>query len=678
MNNVIKVIALAITTMFLASCATDPQLSMPSIFSDNMVLQQNKDVAIWGKAKPGTEINVTGSWGSDATTTADDSGEWRVNLPTIEAGGPYTLSVSAAKTSLTINNVLLGEVWIGSGQSNMEMPLAGWPPNDLVKDADATIAASDIPEIRFFTVVRNTAAEPQDDLSGKWELSSPETAGQFSATAFFFARKLYQELGVPVGIIHSSWGGTPAESWISSDMLAIDADFKAITEQLKEFGPKEKLYTDWLKEHKSLPAASSDNTDPLVGLDLFDEYCASPETAVEQWPVMQLPLYFERSDIGEFDGVVWFRKKLEIPAEWEGQNLTINLGPIDDRDVCYFEGTRVGAHEEGGFHQAVRQYSIPAELVKAGEAVVAVRVLDNQGGGGIYGNPEQLSIHPENNPEASISLAGEWNYMVVGEFKGGQLYCFDPQTADWSERPELSMALSAYTPSALYNAMIAPLVPYSVQGAIWYQGETNVGRANQYMRLKSMLITDWRNKFENEDLAFYYVQLAPWNYSDPEGISSARLREAQRRMMDIPGTGMISTLDIGNVDNIHPAQKLEVGERLALWALAGKYQKELPFSGPLPDQTEIVGKQLRQTFTHATGGLVVNKEVPNQFEIAGADGVFYPAQWKLENDTLVLSSSAVAAPFYLRYAYHNGSQASLFNGVGLPAPSFSTEPEIQD
>ncbi|MCA1744381.1 MAG: hypothetical protein LC643_01445 [Bacteroidales bacterium] len=422
----------------------------------------------------------------------------------------------------------------------------------------------------------------------------------------------------------------------------------------------------------------TDNKDPLIGIDIFDQYCANPATPTAEWPLMTVPGNLEKSAIGEFDGAVWLRREIDIPAEWEGQNLVLNLGPIDDRDVTYFNGTRVGATEEDGFWQAKRQYTVPAELVTAGRATIAVRVIDTQGGGGFTGQAEDLNIAPENQSDAAINLAGEWPYMVVAELKGNRLYLLDPESNRFADRPTLSLTLSSHTPSALFNAMIAPLTPYTLKGAIWYQGETNVGRAHQYMRLKSMLVTDWRNQFDNPDLSFYYVQLAPWNYNEAEGNASAHLREAQRRMMDLPNTGMISTLDIGNVDNIHPANKTYVGERLALWALANNYDMELPFSGPIPTEKETQGNALHLSFKHTEEALIIKEEVPNQFEIAGADGIFHPAIAEIKGDALILTSAKVKAPVNARYAYKNGSVASLFNSAGLPAPSFSTEDEIAE
>lgn len=672
-----KIFFALLALLGLSSCNKDAGLQLPALFTDHMVLQQNAFAAIWGKAAPGTQVTVSSDWGAEVSGQAEADSSWRVDLPTPEAGGPYVLTITAGSSTLTINDVLLGEVWLASGQSNMEMPLEGWPPHDLIQDSEAAIAAASNPKIRMFTVEKATSATPLKDVTGTWEVANPESAGSFSAAAWFFAQKLQKELNVPIGIIHSSWGGSAAEAWLSSEMLQLEEAFQEDLAQIKELGPKEEEYKAWLQQFPTLSLAVKDGKDPLVGLDLYNSFGSSVETNHENWKEMRLPGFIEFSDLGAFDGIVWLRKEIEVPASWDGKDLIMELGAIDDRDLTYFNGSLVGAHEEGGFHQTRRSYTIDGNLVKAGINTIAIRLTDNQGGGGITIRPDQMVLRLTESEE-SLPLAGNWKYKAVGEIRGNTLYTFDPETDEFDNRPTLPMAMGNQTPTALFNGMLAPLAPYTLKGAIWYQGETNIGRANQYMRLKSMLVNEWRQIFENENLAFYYVQLAPWHYQNVEGRTSALIREAQRRMMDLPNTGMISTLDIGDLNTIHPARKKEVGERLALWALANNYQMDLPYSGPLPDQSEVKGSELHLTFTHADGGLVVDKDVPNQFEIAGTDGTFYPAQWKLEGDTLVLSSSAVKAPAYARYAYRNGSQASLFNAVGLPAPSFSTEPEIQD
>ncbi|MGQ1888822.1 sialate O-acetylesterase [Thermophagus sp. OGC60D27] len=678
-KSILKFLYFSIGILLLTQCqAPKSNLFLPAIFSDNMVLQQNADAIIWGKATPGTSIEVTTDWGSSASAIVGQDSTWQAKFPVPEAGGPHVLTIQTPDTMVTIQNVMLGEVWLASGQSNMEMPLAGWPPRDTILHSAQVIADSDNPQIRMFTVGKKTSLIPLSDVSGSWEISNPQNAGHFSATAYFFAVKLHKELGVPIGIIHSSWGGTPIESWISNETLSAHEDFKAIATKLKQIIPQEKAYNQWLNSLKQISVKTSDiNKEPYKNLDLFDGYCSDPETNTENWKSINLPDVIENSEVGEIDGVFWFRKTFEIPDDWAGKNLVISLGPIDDMDVTYLNGERIGGYETEGQWLVERIYSVPGEKIKSGKAVLAVRVMDIMGGGGINGKSELLTVYPQNKPQNAISLTGEWKYKVVAQLSGKKLYLFDPASDTFENRPERAITLNSHTPTSLYNGMIAPLKPFSLKGSIWYQGETNVGRAKQYLGLMELLINDWRNRFNNENMPFYYVQLAPWNYNDLTGISSASLREAQRRSLQIPNAGMAVTLDIGDLNTIHPANKIAVGERLALWALAKNYDKNLAYTGPLPSEVERTDNKVIITFEHTEGELIIHNNFPNQFEIAGKNGKFVPARVKINGNKIEVSAPGVSSPVNVRYAYRNGAEASLFNASGLPAPSFTTEEEFE-
>ncbi|MGM0377034.1 MAG: sialate O-acetylesterase [Bacteroidota bacterium] len=680
MQHLVQFIQKAILTASILSmigCQTEGGLELPAVFSDNMVLQQNTEVTIWGKAGPGTKVTVKGEWGASSSITADNDSTWKLNVPTTEAGGPYDLTISSPDTTIRLNNVMLGEVWLASGQSNMEMPLEGWPPNDTIQNSKTVIANTDYPDIRMFTVTRNMSPEPLNDVNGSWKVATPENAGDFSATAMFFAKKLNAELDVPTGIIHSSWGGTPIESWINNEKLAEEQDFRDITDKLKDLIPQVEEYNQWLDEQESVSIRETeDNPSPFKDLDVFDDHFSNPDTHTGEWKTMSLPGTFEESEVGEFDGVIWFRKTISLPEGWDDQELTLSLGPVDDMDVTYFNGKRIGGTEEPGMWQKERNYTIPADVTESGEVELAVKVIDHQGGGGIHGEKELMKIHPEKDESRAIDLSGEWQYKVAAEIRGDQMYLFDPESNVFESRPQKSMSLSAGTPTVLYNAMINPLTPFTLQGSIWYQGESNVGKPAQYNRLKHLLIENWREQFNNPEMPFYYVQLAPWHYNNPEGRSSAKLREAQRRALEIPNTGMAVTLDIGSLETIHPANKKDVGERLALWALANDYGKDLVYSGPIPAETETKDDQFIIRFDQTDGGLVLKDDVTGQFEIAGEDGNYHPAGAEIEESALRLSSSKVAKPVNVRYAYKNAAEASLFNEAGLPAPSFSTEDEL--
>ncbi len=684
MNKINKILAIvAISLAFMLAGCTEPSgsLELPTIFSDNMVLQQNENVNIWGKSAAKSTVKIETSWGQVVETQADNSGEWKTTIPTVGAGGPYNINIKSGNQEISIDNVMLGEVWLASGQSNMEMSLDGWPPTDLVENSERHIAESENSNIRMFTVVKATSITPKDDATGEWQMASPETTGGFSATAYFFAKKIYEELNIPVGIIHTSWGGTPIEAWISGEKLETDQDYSEIAEKLKEQRKQQAVYDKWLDSLDSKEVYTNHlNPHPFKGLDVFDSYFTNQNLDFSNWESIDLPNMIENSAIGEFDGVVWFKKEVVIPSSWDGKDLVLSLGEIDDMDVVYLNGEIVGATEEEGFWQTKRFYNIPADKFVSGKAIFTIKLIDTQGGGGFSGQSKELALYLEEDNSEKLSLAGEWKYQVAAELAGRTLYLFNPENNDYNNRPELEISLSSHTPTVLYNAMIAPVVPYNLKGFIWYQGETNVGRANQYMRLKKLLIDDWREKFNNDDASFYYVQLAPWHYNDINGSSSANLRDAQRRSIsENKNSGMAVTLDIGNNDNIHPGKKQEVGERLALWALKDKYEKDIVYSGPLYKEKNISKNKITITFVCSNNGLVINKDVPNQFEIAGVDNVYYPANVEVIGEDLIrVHSTKVDEPKNVRYAYKNGAVASLFNGEGLPAPSFTTEEEIDN
>jgi sialate O-acetylesterase len=445
------------------------KLSISALFSDHMVLQQKSKVDIWGKCDPGKKLMVSADWGKQVSTIADANGDWRLKLKTPAAGGPYTITIKNADTTLLINDVLVGEVWLASGQSNMDIPLKGWPPGDTILNSKQEIESADYPQIRFFKVPFKVSAAPLNTVTAKWVLISPQTAGNFSATAYFYARKLQQILHVPIGIVQSSIGGTPAEAWTSRSSL-------------------------------------------------------------------------ER--LGDF-------------------NKTI-------------------------------------------------KAID-------------------------------------------------------------SVKLNSNTPTVLFNAMINPLIPYTFKGVIWYQGESNVGRAEQYKRLFPLMIQDWRSKWGTE-LPFYYVQLAPYLYkAADQKEQSQKLRDAQRYALNLPKTGMVTTLDIGYLKTAHPPYKQEVGNRLARFALNNEYGQKQVTSGPLYKSTKVSGNILIVEFHSVGSGLQASKNGLDNFEIAGDDKVFAPANARLLRNQVILTNLTVSHPRYVRYAWSDSSSATLFNKDGLPAATFTSQ-----
>ncbi|MDR2928862.1 MAG: hypothetical protein LBV41_11795 [Cytophagaceae bacterium] len=671
----IYVFAIAIA---LASGCTSSELKLPSIISDGMVLQCNADVTIWGEAVSGTKIKVTTSWGVNQTAEARFNRTWDVKIPAGEAGGPYEITIDAGDTVCVIKDVYVGEVWMASGQSNMEMPVSGWLPNDTIYQSMQTIAQANLPLIRMYTVPKNICTEPADNAQARWKVCSPQTVSEFSATAFYFARKLNVELETPIGIIHSSWGGTNAESWISAQSLSRMEKFRTVIENISNAKAQSDIYNMWLQQFEAVDVAPVEgNLDPIIGIDIFDSLYSHPNFIVDNSiATITLPCAIETAT-GTFDGAVWYFKTVEIPSSWEDKELMLSLGAIDDRDVTWFDGKKIGATEENNKWNVNRLYTIPANDVHQGKSTIAVRVIDTQGGGGLLGNGELMKIYPAGNPNTAISLAGEWNYTIAAELIDNKFYKFNPAGNDFSFHPQKAMNLNANTPSALYNGMVSPVVKYTVKGVIWYQGEANVGRSHQYLELMRTLIADWRTRF-NSELPFYFVQIAPYSYGNPDAEASAWIREAQRRTLEVENTGMAVTLDIGNVNNIHPANKKDVGERLAFWALANDYHKEVPFSGPIYNgKFEISENTITVEFTYADG-LQISGSAPNQFEIAGTNGVYHPAAAMVDGNSVVLSSKLVPHPQNARYAFKNGSEASLFNAAGLPASTFTTEKELRD
>jgi sialate O-acetylesterase len=376
---------------------------------------------------------------------------------------------------------------------------------------------------------------------------------------------------------------------------------------------------------------------------------------------MKLPTLWESAELGEFDGVVWFRKKVNIPSSWLNKDIVLQLGPIDDMDITFINGKKVGSYEETGFYNVNRVYSVSKELVTDSVLTIAVRVVDNGGGGGLWGKSDLLKIYPKDS-SATISLAGMWKYLPVAEYASQYFYVFGPKNDVFFTRPKLSLNIGPGVPTMLYNGMIAPVVPFGIKGAIWYQGEENVKNASMYDMLFPLMIKNW----------FYYVQIAPYNYG--ESSQSQVVREAQLKSLSVHNTGMAVTSDIGNVNNIHPTDKKDVGERLALWVLAKNYHKKVVFSGPVFKKMNVKGNKIIISFDYAEGGLVIkDKNGDNTFVIAGSDKVFKKADVKVEGEKLIISNPDIDKPVAVRYNWSNTAEATLFNGAQLPASCFRTD-----
>ena len=568
------------------------------------------------------------------------------------AGGPYELRI-CGKDTVIFNNVMIGEVWICSGQSNMEMPLAGWGK---IFNYEQEIAAAHVPDIRLFHVPHRTGDVPLTEIkSDGWKPCSPVTIPEFSAVAYFFARYLQKELNVSIGLIQSTWGGSAIENWTSSATLIDNPDFNDIV--LGMSADEFTLEGFWKLHEEKLNLWGVDIQQEIKSLGCYDHGWEKGDYSAEDWKVLTLPTIWENDGL-DLDGIVWFRKEIQIPGSWQGQDLTLSLGPIDDVDVTWFNGYKIGSKASRYIN---RKYSIPASVVKTGKNILVVQVLDVGNKGGISGKPGQLNL--VNNNQDSISLAGIWQYNI------------DSIQPDLKKLPPGPPA-RANRPMVLFNGMIAPLIPYGIRGAIWYQGENNASRAYRYRSLFPALIKDWRAHWNQGDFPFFFVQLA--NYQNvrikPADSDWAELREAQLLTLSEPNTGMAVCIDIGEADDIHPKNKQEVGRRLALNALNLVYDQDVVYSGPLYRKMRVEGNKIRLSFDHIDDGLTAKDgDKLTGFSIAGSNKKFVWADAEIDGETILVSSPAVPVPVAVRYAWASNPVCNLYNGAGLPASPFRTD-----
>lgn len=626
---------------------------LPSVFTDNMVLQQKTDITFYGDATKNKQLIVKTGWnGKEYHTEADGQGKWSLKIPTPAAGGPYEITFSDGK-KLQLKNVMIGEVWFCSGQSNMEMPVAGWGK---VMNYEQEIAEAAYPAIRLFQVKKNTSLAPLKEVEstlGGWQECSSATVPEFSALAYFYVRALWKELNVPIGVIDCTWGGTPAEAWTNHETLRQVMGFREEMDKLERLGfdpnRMEQAYSEERAHWQSL------FTEKDKGMENGKLCWTAPSLSEEDWQTISLPGYWEGKGLKDFDGIIWFRRSLEIPAEWAGKPLTLRLGMIDDEDITYFNGVEIA---RGAGYMTPRTYTIPAKLVKAGKAVLAVRVSDFGGEGGIHGKAEELYVEADGK---RISLAGDWKYRIGLSLKG-----FPPA-------PVSPIQSSSY-PTVLFNAMVKPWTAFPIKGVIWYQGEANVGRSEQYGDLFPALITDWRRQWRS-NFPFYFVQLA--NFMESKKIQPnsewAALREAQTKALKLDQVGMAVTIDIGLADDIHPKNKQEVGRRLALLALAGSYGKNVSSSAPVFQNYIIKGDKMELDFGQKQDGFKIKDTTLKGFTIAGPDRVFYSAEAMVQNGKIIVSSPKVSVPLAARYGWADNPDCNLYGENGLPVAPFRTD-----
>ncbi len=625
-------------------------------FSDHAVLQRDQPIPVWGVAAPGQEVTVTLA-GRSARVAAATDGSWLLRLPPLPAGGPHQLVARCGDVEIQVTDILIGEVWICSGQSNMEWKLAQTPQG-------LDRAASDLPSIRLLTVSTPACLGRQSAVDGCWTVANQETLARFSAVGVWFGRALHARLGVPVGLICNAWGGTRVQAWISREALMRDPigidevrGYEGHAYDVPETG-QQLTMADWEREMR----ASGDRNQGL------SDGWARPEFTDAAWKTMALPSNWQAHG-HPGSGVFWFRRALAIPAGWAGRELELCLGAVDKHDDTYVNGERVGglSWDDGGDTWCTaRTYRVPARLVSGSSLTIAVRARSHIYHGGLIGPAQEMRIAPLGEAAAAVPLSGPWRYAIE---------------QDWGVQTSPAAQMTAGNPNApytLFDSRVAPLVPYGLRGAIWYQGESNAGEPAVYRRLLPQMIADWRRAFGQGDFPFLQVQLANFMavVDNPAPSTWAELRDAQRSVaLEDPHGGFAVAIDVGDALDIHPTNKRTVGERLARWALAEGYGLGGAPCGPQFSSMVVeAGGRVRCHFRHAAGLRTRDGKAPSHVAVAGLNRAFVWAQTRIEGDTLVAWSAEVPKPVAVRYAFaDNPDGCNLVGGDGEAASPFRSD-----
>jgi sialate O-acetylesterase len=637
-------IRLALICSLLLPASLAAQIKLPQLIADGMVLQRDSPVKIWGWAAPDEMVSVT-FMGENYQTVANREGEWELMLPKLEAGGPHRMMLQASNL-LTIDNILIGDVWVCSGQSNMELPMRRVKPL-----YEEEIANAHNSFIRHFTVPQTyDFIESRTDLAqGQWLETTPESVLNFSAVAYFFAKELYEKYQVPIGLLNTSLGGSPAEAWMSEEALKefpghyAEAQHFKDTLLIREIEQKDQTRIGaWYQE---LSKKDKGYQGPQAWHD--------PSLNTADWATMELPGYWADTELGAVNGVVWFRKEVEIPANAAGEPAKLNLGRIVDADSVFVNGQFIGTTS---YQYPPRWYNIPAGVLKEGENTIAIRVINESGKGGfVPDKPYELTV-----ADQRIDLKGAWKHRLGTAME-----------------PLASQTFIRWKPLGLYNAMISPLLNYRIKGVIWYQGESNAGRAIEYLELFPAMIKDWRKQWDQGDFPFLFVQLSNFMEAKDQPAESdwALLREAQRKTLALPNTGMAVAIDLGEWNDIHPLNKKGVGHRLALAAKKVAYGEDLVHSGPEYESMKVEGNKVILTFKNSGSGLQAKGDDKlKQFAIAGPDKKFVWANASIKGNTVEVWSEKVPKPVAVRYAWaDNPEGANLYNKEGLPASPFATD-----
>ncbi|HEX5461082.1 MAG TPA: sialate O-acetylesterase [Steroidobacteraceae bacterium] len=625
---------------FAQNATTEPLPFVSTIFGDNMVLQRGKPDAIWGWSRPGDSVHVRIEAESATGVTGAD-GRWQVNIAPPPPGGPYTLTVTDGQRTAEFHDVMVGDVWICGGQSNMELPLR------FTDDAAEAAKEAKYPYIRYFTVADHTSYEPAYSVNGSWKVVSPQTAGSVSAVAFYFARRLEQQMHVPIGLVVASVGGSAGESWASPPVLGPLRDYDIPLAMLARFAAEGRpAYGNYV-------------------MPWYDEYDIglkgqwySPRYEPRGWKDVHLPGGFAGLGVPVTPAVAWFRKEITLPSPLPKGLSLISLGEIQRMDSVYVNGTFVGG---SAWVEHSRVYPIPPGVLEPGRNLIAIRIFKTEPHGGFLDGPSEF--HLTLGDHSVIPLVGVWQGRVSVDARPPH-----PMPLHFANWPVM--------PAVLYNGMLVPLAPLSVTGAIWYQGEQNSPRGYEYRKLLPAVITSWRRLFGQGDFPFYIVQLPAFGprYPAPTDDGWADIRESQAIVAaTVPNSCLVVTIDVGDPNSLHPGNKRPIGDRLALCALARHYHKHMVASGPALTSVRRLPHSIRLRFRHATTGLVAKGGRLEGFSVAGQDRKWHWADARLHGDAVTVSSPEVPHPTQVRYAWQSDPAATLYNHAGLPASPFRTD-----
>jgi sialate O-acetylesterase len=619
------------------------KLTLDGPFGDNMVLQREMTLTFRGAAAANSIVRVQ-LGDSIQEGCANDEGFWKITLPAFSAGGPHEMRVTSGEDAIVFQNVLIGEVWVCSGQSNMEWTVGICP------DAAETVPKADWPLIRLMKVPRVAHPDSQR-FEARWQACSPATIGDFSKVGFHHGLELHRALKVPVGLIDAAWGGTVVEAWMPRDYLLRDEE---MAPQVAEYEATLGRYTERASAYDEMMKSWSPPADP--GNTKFKAGWADPALDTTTWPAMTLPGWWEAGG-HRFHGAFWFRREIDVPPELAGHDLMLHLGACDKADTTYFNDEEVGAIPldfPDGWREP-RDYRIPGRLVRAGRNVIAVRVFSNINNSGMTGPRDVMRVEAEG---WSVPLVGPWKFQVE-------------HNLGWNVRPPAPWgAGNANSPSILFNSMISPLRAYGIRGAIWYQGESNEATPQRYARLFPAMIRSWREAWAQGDFPFLFVQLPNFGPDESSPSYWSEIRHAQERGLIEPATAMVPTIDIGDPNDLHPPNKAQVGQRLAWAALAVAYGVDDPaLLAPRIEGVEFRADEVRLRFSPVQGGLAARGGEAEGFTVAEDDD-FVRARAEIDGAEIVVRSDLVRTPRAVRYGFADRPAPNLANRRGLPLPPF--------